>query len=295
MLPDGSRATAAAPSAAPEPRCSSSAARSPSAGRSPTTRPWPGSSSSACPGVRVVNRGVNAYGTYQALLLLEELFARGERPARVVYAFHEVHEERNVAAPRWLRMLDENARRGNVAVPYATLDAAGALRAPPGGALPGRGRCARGSRPSPSSSACTPTGRARPRGAGAAGHAAPAARDARPVRAPRRRASRWSSCRRSRRRAALRALPRSSGIPFTDCVVPIPPALRVPGEGPRQRQSAVGGCVETLLRPPRDTAPRVRVRPRRRLAARAQVAARAPAGGSSLGRSPIATLRPRAA
>lgn len=79
------------------------------------------------PGVRVVNRGVNAYGTYQALLLLEELLHAGERPERVVYAFHEVHEERNVAAPRWLRMLDENARRGNVDVPYATLDASGGL------------------------------------------------------------------------------------------------------------------------------------------------------------------------
>lgn len=80
------------------------------------------------PGVHVVNRGVNAYGTYQVLLLLEERFARGERPQRVVYGFHEVHEERNVATPRWLRTLDENASRGNVGVPYVTLDATGALQ-----------------------------------------------------------------------------------------------------------------------------------------------------------------------
>jgi len=84
------------------------------------------------PEMRVVNHGVNAYGTYQALLLLEDLLARGERFSRVVYGFHEVHEERNVAAPRWLALLDRLAHRGNVEVPYATLGDDGALvRHPP--------------------------------------------------------------------------------------------------------------------------------------------------------------------
>jgi len=84
------------------------------------------------PELAVVNHGVNAYGTYQSLLLLEQALARGDRPERVIYGFHEVHEERNVAAPRWLAMLDRLSHRGNVAVPYATLDASGALeRHPP--------------------------------------------------------------------------------------------------------------------------------------------------------------------
>lgn len=131
VLADGSRATAATPSAAGDTLlllgCSFAFGWAIS---DHETMAW--QLQQALPEARVVNRGVNAYGTYQALLLLEELLARGERPQRVVYAFHEVHEERNVAAPRWLALLDENARRGNVDVPYATLDAAGEIvRHPP--------------------------------------------------------------------------------------------------------------------------------------------------------------------
>jgi hypothetical protein len=84
------------------------------------------------PELRVVNRAVKAYGTYQVLLLLEQMFAAGERPARVIYGFHESHEDRNVAAPRWLGMLERFSRSGGITLPYATLAADGSvMRHPP--------------------------------------------------------------------------------------------------------------------------------------------------------------------
>lgn len=231
VLPDGSRATATAPDGATNDvllvlGCSFAFGWAIS---DHETMAW--QLQQRLPGVRVVNRGVNAYGTYQALLLLEELLARGERPARVVYAFHEVHEERNVAAPRWLRLLDENARRGNVAVPYATLDAAGALVRHPAERYP--------SWPLRAHLATVAylerlhadwSGRDR-------------AAQARPV-TQRLLLEMRDLC--ARHGVAfevvfLQAQPgiarhyarflTGNGIPFTDCIVPIPPAMRVPGEG----------------------------------------------------------------
>jgi hypothetical protein len=84
------------------------------------------------PELHVVNRAVKAYGTYQVLLMLEQLFAAGERPTRVIYGFHESHEDRNVAAPRWLAMLERFSRTGGITLPYATLGRDGRLvRHPP--------------------------------------------------------------------------------------------------------------------------------------------------------------------
>jgi len=94
------------------------------------TLPW--KLQAALPEVEVRNHAVGGYGTYQSLLRLEQLFAAADPPDRVVYGFTELHEERNVANPRWLRDLAQVARRGHVAVPYATLGPAGRLeRHPP--------------------------------------------------------------------------------------------------------------------------------------------------------------------
>jgi hypothetical protein len=77
------------------------------------------------PDVAVVNHGVGGYGTYQSLLLLEQLLGRdGQRPARVLYGFID-HGLRNVAAPIWLRMLA--VTKDTVATPYCTVSPSGAL------------------------------------------------------------------------------------------------------------------------------------------------------------------------
>jgi len=183
------------------------------------------------PELRVVNRGVNAYGTYQALLLLEEALARGERFARVIYGFHEVHEERNVAAPRWLALLDRLSHRGNVEVPYATLDERGEIvRHPP---------------------ERHPAWPLRDRLATVAFLADVASRRAGDARLVQRRRVTEKLILAMRDLCARHGIPfdvvllqagprvrrhyagflRRSGIPFADCIVPITPDRRVPGEG----------------------------------------------------------------
>jgi hypothetical protein len=80
------------------------------------------------PEVRVRNHGTSAYGTYQSLLVLEEVLAEdGPPPAFVLYGFIDLHEERNVAIPTWVEYLSLLARRGHVALPFATLGADGSL------------------------------------------------------------------------------------------------------------------------------------------------------------------------
>jgi hypothetical protein len=48
------------------------------------------------PALRVRNFAAPGYGTYQSLLKLRELLARGERPAVVIYGFLPFHAQRNV-------------------------------------------------------------------------------------------------------------------------------------------------------------------------------------------------------
>lgn len=84
------------------------------------------------PDLRVVNQGVIGYGTFQSLLLLEQLLRNGARPARAIYGYVFIHEVRNVADPSWLRTLAVHSGHGMVSVPYGTLDAADDLvRHPP--------------------------------------------------------------------------------------------------------------------------------------------------------------------
>jgi hypothetical protein len=97
------------------------------------------------PDLRIVDRGVIAYGTFQSLLLLEQLLRTGARPARVIYGYVFIHEVRNVADPSWLRSLAVHSGHGMVELPYATLDGANDLvRHPPRGYphWPFRGRLA---------------------------------------------------------------------------------------------------------------------------------------------------------
>lgn len=53
------------------------------------------------PGLGVDNYGTGGYGTYQSLLLLEQLFRQADfRPSLVIYGFAAFHGERNVGAYR---------------------------------------------------------------------------------------------------------------------------------------------------------------------------------------------------
>ena len=84
------------------------------------------------PNWRVRNLGSAGYGTTQSLLSLRRLLqAEPKPPEIVVYGFNDFHEGRNVAEVSWLRGLARGADQGHVAVPYATLDDAGALRLHP--------------------------------------------------------------------------------------------------------------------------------------------------------------------
>jgi hypothetical protein len=85
------------------------------------------------PSMRVRNYGHGGYGTYQSLLLLEEVLSRRPAPAMALYAFFEGHEIRNVATADWLEMLSMMARRhSTISVPYATLRDDGVIvRHPP--------------------------------------------------------------------------------------------------------------------------------------------------------------------
>ena len=83
------------------------------------------------PGRRYANFGVASYGTYQALLTLEELFAGDDPPRQVVYGYINHHPIRNVARSGWLRHLDRLSRTAQVKLPYCSLDGDGLVRHAP--------------------------------------------------------------------------------------------------------------------------------------------------------------------
>ena len=83
------------------------------------------------PGLSVDNYGTGGYGTYQSLLLLEELFRQDDfRPRLVIYGFAAFHGERNVGAYRHVVTL--RTQVGERLAPPHVLPAHGALthRAP---------------------------------------------------------------------------------------------------------------------------------------------------------------------
>lgn len=77
---------------------------------------------------RLANLGVAGYGTLQTWQLFRR-HAQTQRPPRVVlYGFFGGHGERNLAMPNFIRTLDRAAsQQAWVKMPYARLDAAGAL------------------------------------------------------------------------------------------------------------------------------------------------------------------------
>ncbi len=80
------------------------------------------------PSKRVRNHGHGAYGTYQSLLILEEVLSQRPPPVMALYGFYEGHEIRNVATVDWLEMLSTTARRHTtISVPYASLGDDGAI------------------------------------------------------------------------------------------------------------------------------------------------------------------------
>ncbi|UCE86774.1 MAG: hypothetical protein JSU66_03290 [Deltaproteobacteria bacterium] len=79
------------------------------------------------PSLHVQNHGVGGYGTYQALLLLERLFAGDAPPELVIYGFIGQHEFRNVGLMEWLEILSRHSSRGAVRVPYCSLGHDGRL------------------------------------------------------------------------------------------------------------------------------------------------------------------------
>jgi hypothetical protein len=84
------------------------------------------------PELEILNAGTSAWSTYQSLLRLREHVRDGAAPpAAIVYGFFGEHATRNVADPRWLRLLSRLSQRGHVALPYCRLDDGDALRCAP--------------------------------------------------------------------------------------------------------------------------------------------------------------------
>lgn len=84
------------------------------------------------PAHEVFNYGTAGYNELQMLLALERHYAEVGGAELVVLGFSSVHETRNVARPDWLRALARASKRNTVRVPWASLDANGALvRHPP--------------------------------------------------------------------------------------------------------------------------------------------------------------------
>ena len=79
----------------------------------------------------VKNYGVQAYGTYQSLLALEEFVEGGTRPAFILYGYVGFHHVRNIAFWAWHRGLTEASSK-TVYMPYVSFDGDGnLLRHPP--------------------------------------------------------------------------------------------------------------------------------------------------------------------
>ena len=79
------------------------------------------------PRLEILNYGTPGYGTYQALLLLEDYLRTSPAPQMVIYGFVDFHQQRNVAAVEWQRNIRRKGGRGHAQVPYVTLDREGRL------------------------------------------------------------------------------------------------------------------------------------------------------------------------
>lgn len=86
------------------------------------------------PSADVVNLGVEGYGSYQCLLVMEEYIeCRATGNVHFVYGFSDFHESRNVSDPRNIQAWARSGS-GDSRVPYCTLREDGSLvRVPPEG------------------------------------------------------------------------------------------------------------------------------------------------------------------
>jgi len=80
------------------------------------------------PDYRVVNFVVPGYSTVQSLIQFKTALKGGQKPEIAVVAYALFHDQRNTL-PRWRRKVVASSNKlGEVALPYARLDAGGRLR-----------------------------------------------------------------------------------------------------------------------------------------------------------------------
>ena len=77
--------------------------------------------------ISIKNYGVGGYGTYQSLLLLEEIIKQDNDIKIVIYSYIRAHPSRNIGDASWLSHLNKFSRRGHLSLPYAELDKNGNL------------------------------------------------------------------------------------------------------------------------------------------------------------------------
>lgn len=73
------------------------------------------------PELRVLNYGTAAYGTYQSLVMLEDVLPRLEDPAAVIYGVIGHHKRRNGASPNWLEIMTARRSVPRAGLPYVSL------------------------------------------------------------------------------------------------------------------------------------------------------------------------------
>ena len=71
---------------------------------------------------RVKNYGVTGYGSFQSLLMLEEIFKKNKNVKLVIYCYIWHHEARNYGNATWIQVLNKIKPLYHVALPYARLD-----------------------------------------------------------------------------------------------------------------------------------------------------------------------------
>jgi hypothetical protein len=80
------------------------------------------------PDLNVLNYGTGGFGTYQSLLLAQRVLQQAEESVTlVVYGLIELHEERNVYNPKWVRLLAANSSNENTSAPYCELGSSATL------------------------------------------------------------------------------------------------------------------------------------------------------------------------
>ncbi|MBN1364367.1 MAG: hypothetical protein JW976_06135 [Syntrophaceae bacterium] len=79
------------------------------------------------PHLNFYNYGTAGYSTYQSLLLLQRVIPFFKKSTIVIYGFTVGHEDRNLARSDWLFIMSLVSQRGQVYLPYVTIDSEGTL------------------------------------------------------------------------------------------------------------------------------------------------------------------------